>query len=254
MSDELDLGDFLGHLLSEITRARVQSDMESIRVAEVYASHPLLKHFPIPRVRLPDVELTLPVILSELPRIDMNDDEEDDQKKMAERSRVSDPVIDETHLNLAVNTALRSELPRLKLPPLLYKTFFNKLRLKLKTIAARQPRLSEATKLSREATDLVISFLSQETNPLNRGRVSSSAVRSLKQSLPNRILQELEKRPATTPMRAGVKITPQTGRVKDVGNKEYLSHFKLKITEEALEWSLAQTENEDEPEEILIPE
>lgn len=57
------LGDYLGHLLAEITTARVQADLESLRVAELYASHPLLKHFPIPHVRLPTVTVDVPVVV-----------------------------------------------------------------------------------------------------------------------------------------------------------------------------------------------
>ena len=57
------LGDYLGQLLSEITIARMHADLETVRLAELYATHPLLKNFPVPHVRLPDVELELPVLI-----------------------------------------------------------------------------------------------------------------------------------------------------------------------------------------------
>ncbi|MBI1803209.1 MAG: hypothetical protein HY033_05520 [Ignavibacteriae bacterium] len=57
------LGDYLGHLLSEITNARVHADLETLRIAEFYAGHPLLKHLPIPRFRLPTVDLDVPVAI-----------------------------------------------------------------------------------------------------------------------------------------------------------------------------------------------
>src|SRR5207244_4136858 len=60
------LGDYLGHLLSEITTARVQADLEAMRVAEMYASHPLLRSMPIPRFRLPNVTLDVPVAIDQL--------------------------------------------------------------------------------------------------------------------------------------------------------------------------------------------
>ena len=63
----VNLGDYLGHLLSEVTKARVQADMETLRIAELYASDPLLKNFPVPRMRLPNLELNVPVIISETP-------------------------------------------------------------------------------------------------------------------------------------------------------------------------------------------
>lgn len=60
------LGDYLGQLLSEITIARMHADLESIRVAELYSSHPLLRTMPIPHFRLPDVELEVPVVIKQM--------------------------------------------------------------------------------------------------------------------------------------------------------------------------------------------
>lgn len=60
------LGDYLGHLLSEIATARVQADLETVRMAELYASHPLLKHLPVPRFRLPNLTLDVPVLIQDV--------------------------------------------------------------------------------------------------------------------------------------------------------------------------------------------
>jgi hypothetical protein len=64
------LGDYLGQLLSEITVARLHADLETVRLAELYAAHPLLRMMPVPHVRLPEVELDIPVLIkaSEEPR------------------------------------------------------------------------------------------------------------------------------------------------------------------------------------------
>ena len=58
-----NLGDYLGQLMSEVVIARVHADLESVRVAELYASHPLLRHMPIPRVRLPEIQMEVPVVI-----------------------------------------------------------------------------------------------------------------------------------------------------------------------------------------------
>jgi hypothetical protein len=60
------LGDYIGHLLSEITIARMQADIEAIRVAELYADHPLLRNMPVPRFRMPDVEIDVPVVVKDM--------------------------------------------------------------------------------------------------------------------------------------------------------------------------------------------
>ena len=60
------LSEYLGALLAEVINARLQADLESARIAQLYASHPLLQHMPIPRFRLPNVSLDLPVAVEKI--------------------------------------------------------------------------------------------------------------------------------------------------------------------------------------------
>lgn len=60
------LGEFIGHLLSELTNARVQADQETLRLAEIYAGDPIMKNMPIPRFRLPNVTIKVPVAVKEI--------------------------------------------------------------------------------------------------------------------------------------------------------------------------------------------
>ena len=60
------LSDYLGQVVSSIATARMQSDMESIRLADHYASHPLLKHFSVPRFRVMNVKLDMPVAIHDI--------------------------------------------------------------------------------------------------------------------------------------------------------------------------------------------
>lgn len=60
------LSDFLGGLASGICDARVNSDIQSLKIAEEYAKNDLLKHFSIPRMRIDKVELNIPVAVDNL--------------------------------------------------------------------------------------------------------------------------------------------------------------------------------------------
>src|SRR4051812_27940222 len=60
------LGMFIGALLTDSVQARVRADMESLKIAEAYSRHDLLKHMPVPRFRLPDITIDFPVIVSSL--------------------------------------------------------------------------------------------------------------------------------------------------------------------------------------------
>ena len=55
----VNLGDYIGQVLAELTIARVQADLEAARVAELYSRHELLKHFPIPKIRLSEFDVEL---------------------------------------------------------------------------------------------------------------------------------------------------------------------------------------------------
>jgi len=60
------LKDYLGSLVKDLNHARVIADIESAHIAEMYADHALLKHFSIPRMKIRDTELTIPVSIDSL--------------------------------------------------------------------------------------------------------------------------------------------------------------------------------------------
>ena len=62
----VDLGTLVGSLLAEITRARLAADVEAARVANLYQTDPMLSQMPIPRFRLPEVHVTLPLVIDDL--------------------------------------------------------------------------------------------------------------------------------------------------------------------------------------------
>jgi hypothetical protein len=60
------LGEFVGALLADAVQARVRADLEALKVAEAYSSHELLRHFPVPRFRVPDITVDFPVVVTGL--------------------------------------------------------------------------------------------------------------------------------------------------------------------------------------------
>lgn len=55
------LNEYLGGLVSEITTARKLADLQTVEIAQEYAKNDLLKHFSIPRMRIGNVDLTIPI-------------------------------------------------------------------------------------------------------------------------------------------------------------------------------------------------
>jgi hypothetical protein len=60
------LGEFLAALLSDAAQARVRADVETVKIAQVYSQDPLLKNLPVPRFRLPDITVDVPLLISQV--------------------------------------------------------------------------------------------------------------------------------------------------------------------------------------------
>lgn len=63
---DIRLGDYTGFLLQEMLRARELADAYSRSMAQKYAEDPVLRHFSVPRYLVPKLELTVPVLMSEV--------------------------------------------------------------------------------------------------------------------------------------------------------------------------------------------
>lgn len=57
----ITLKDYIGKIYKEVTNAKVQSDIETLAIAQEYAANPLLKHFSVPNIRIKNMELNIPV-------------------------------------------------------------------------------------------------------------------------------------------------------------------------------------------------
>lgn len=58
------LGELIGALLADATSARVSADVEAVKVAQRYSQDELMRHLPVPRFRLPEITVELPVLVT----------------------------------------------------------------------------------------------------------------------------------------------------------------------------------------------
>ncbi len=61
---DITLADYTGYIFLELIKAREMADRHSRQLAEVYAQDPVLRHFSVPRFKVPKMELTIPVLVS----------------------------------------------------------------------------------------------------------------------------------------------------------------------------------------------
>lgn len=94
------LGEFIGALLSEAAQARVRADIEVLKIAEAYSTHDLLKHLPVPRFRLPDISVDLPVLVSALEGVSKGGDRLFDQPTREEVTELVRASLTDSEISL----------------------------------------------------------------------------------------------------------------------------------------------------------
>jgi len=59
----ITLSDYVGYIFSEIVTARMIADERSKTIAEIYAKDAVLSNFSVPRFKIPEMNLTIPVLV-----------------------------------------------------------------------------------------------------------------------------------------------------------------------------------------------
>lgn len=227
-----NLGDYLGQILSEITIARMHADIEAVRVAELYAGHPLLRHMPVPRFRLPNVEVDVPVVIKQM------------EEPWADKSPRGAPTL--TDMRKAFNKVLTQRLSkkRIRLKPD-HKKKLNSI-LDKKVVSLTQP-IEIAIDVNRVADELANAAsqtLTESGGPVDPGR-RLKLEEKLKEAARIEFLK-LRK----PPTRLQALVT--TAEIREAGPSEVITRLHLKITEEAFEWTTIESNGRKQ--DRLVPE
>lgn len=230
----INLGDYIGKIISEVAMARVQADIESIKIAELYASNPLLKHMPIPKMKLPNIEVNIPIIISEVD--DLENDVERDKLGSVEIGNISSKVVSDTLLTK--NIKLTTEESKI------LKDSLAKSAKQLKSHAVKGFSTSSISKsMKSDALDVIKGLKSvketiNEKELIELGKIIESDVTD----------NLISKRKAP----ARIKIMPITSAMQNSQSLDTLTKLKLSLTEECIEWT--SIEDDDKSDSILVPE
>jgi hypothetical protein len=212
------LGDYLGHLLSELAIARMQSDVETVRIAELYAAHPLLRTMPVPHVRLSDVDLEVPVLI------------EDVEAPRAGESPRGGPSVPE--VRKVFDRVLTSHLAELgvAMTPAARRTLASALhqRIALQTgpteTAVDVHRLADG--LSEIATRAIAALRPKAAATPDDGRALKAAARIA--------FLELRKPPPR------LKVLVTSSELRERGTPENVTKVRLRVTEQGVEWTTVE--------------
>jgi hypothetical protein len=214
------LGDFLGQIMAELASARMKSDIESIRIAELYADHDLLRHFPVPRIRLPAVEIDVPFV-----------------NKSATGPNSDGPSIPSARVVAADFHPKAVEYLKtagIELPP-------TRVRKLLTLLTKTSERFEQPNEMPPESGRLSSALANEALNILTdreKERLSSDVRRKIHNdlvSLARKSVIELRR----LPQRLEIAVT--TDEVREAGSA--VTRVSLKVSEEGLEWTTIETED-----------
>jgi hypothetical protein len=64
MASSITLSDYIGFIFSEIIKGRTMADEHSKQIAIAYEKDDIMKHFSVPRFKIPELDLTIPVLIA----------------------------------------------------------------------------------------------------------------------------------------------------------------------------------------------
>lgn len=218
------LGDYVGQLLAEIAMARMQADLETVRLAELYEAHPLLRTMPVPRMRLPQVDLELPVAIQE---------SEEPRKGESSRGGFDPKKLGDSFMNL-LDKGLDQQGVKL--------TSTQRKRVQEAVTSRLTPTVPTAVgvdvrHLADAATEQAVQTVGAVLASSKRREVQMSPEfgEELRRQVRLAFMQQ-----RSPPPRLFVLVTG--AEIREAGEAQNLTRLKLSITEQAVEWTTVETE------------
>jgi hypothetical protein len=232
-----NLNEYIGSIISSITNARVMADIQTVKVAEEYAKHDLLKHFAIPRMRVGDVELTIPVALDAL----------------TEKTQTEYQPIDNTKFNSLMYKELTNSLGLTSLPSKASKALRSQL-------AQGTHELEQSLRIGQDITPLnnysqlaaqQLIKLADEFNLVSRENVQKLKADQIAARVAKVAEQEIKVLSQRSVIE-NLNVIAESHKLREE-KPENIIYIKLKITEDGMEWQ--QMQNSDgETSRRLLPE
>ena len=214
------LGDFIGHILSEITTARAQADSESVRLAELYAEHELMKTFPVPRIRIQDVQINVPVIVTGITESKGGPRGGVDVERM---EKIFNSIVDK-RIHMLDSFVKTTEKKKLSVD------IKNKLGLQYKMIKQQEYDGLDAGGIADKLTKRLEQELKSQKIPLQE---LNQFLEIVKRDSREEFLMNAE-----SPTRLIVGVT--AAEIREA-SADAIMNISMKITEEAMEWTMIDT-------------
>lgn len=219
------LNDYLGSIISSVSNARVMADVQTVKLAEDYSKHELLQHFSVPRMRIADVELDIPIAI------------ESTQEELVDNV----DIINNQSFNKAIYSEVTKSLGRTSLP--------RQASREVRSLLADSARNLEADVNQTRQLAPVTDYSGRLASEITRIAVEKKLVKNdyeLNQSdLVERVKEVAEKQilQNTSRVKLGDMNVMVESQLLREQKPENIVRIKMKITEDGMEWQ--QTEQSD---------
>ena len=229
-----NLNEYLGAIVAHLSQARVLADLESAKIALTYADNDLLRHFSIPRMRIDDVELTIPVAVSEL-----------------EIAAVRDPKpLDKNVIAALTHTEILTSFGPRSLPAEASDALRADITPQVETLVSQINR-NNAEDLARDYASNVVRIVEKRISSLLETRVIKDqdvqkwreASDRFKETLSGKVKSELAIGAVNSSL-GNLKVVVESDKLKEK-NPNTLMVIKMKLSEEAMEWERMKDDQEN---------
>ncbi len=226
-----DLDEFLGAILAGVSHARRIADEESTAIAEYYKDNPLLAGMAVPRVRIPEFTIDIPLLIE--------DQEQKQPPKFRPRGTVAKEVAN------AARNAIKER--GVKVPASTMKAFEVRLSRQLQGLT----RLSSGRPApAREQFVKVSELTFIDTLRDEKIEMPPDVQKAILGSLRRAARENLLEKPGLPPR---LKVNVLTAEVKDKAAPVHVARIKLTVREEGLEWTTIE-HDDGSSESRLTPE
>lgn len=228
-----DLGEVLGSILSSVAHARRIADEETATIAERYRDEPLLEGMSLPRLRLPELVIELPVVVE--------DETPGDPGEMQRPAAIKKA--------LSARMAQVARERGIELPAASRRRFEAQLTAAFRQAGVRpnHPAGPRGRELIAQATEKAFQETLKEEP---RQRVKPADAVALARDLRREALDISVKRP---PVPAALRVAVRTEDVKNQADASNVARVKMVVKEEGLEWTTIE-EADGTTRRFLIPE
>ena len=208
-----DLTDIMGAIAASVQYARQIADQNSISVALGYQQDPYLRTMPVPRFRLPEVVIDLPIVVDSF-----QPGQPEETAKPAEIGKTAREFL-----------AKKSTEMGLSLSPAVLDTFSKNLTQRMTGSQKISPAVGLRENFAQSGIQLLRDIASTKGSP-----IPEEALAKISGELHDHIVNTSIIKPAVPPK---LMVQVETDQVKGRGSTDTVLRLQFRLREEGLEWN-----------------